>query len=416
MERTERNFLFRISATQWIFIGMAFGIALGHFWPEIAVHTKVFSNIFIRLIKSIIAPILFATLVVGIASTGSVKTMGRIGGKALLYFEVVTTIALLVGLAAANWVRPGDGAPQITSSKEKPDHAKQKSATEIVEHAFPTSIIDSMAKGEVLQIVVFAMLFGVACTALGPKAAPMLEWCDTLAHVMFKYTAYVMKMTPLGVGAAIAFTVATQGIGILLQLGKLVLTIYGSLLVFVVFVLGSVILLFRIPLGRFFAAVKEPCLIAFSTASSEAALPRALENMEKFGVPKHIVSFVLPTGYSFNLDGTTLYLAGAALFCAQLANIQLTWTQQILMMFSLMLTSKGVAGVPRASLVILSGTILSFGIPEGGIMTILAIDELLDMARTSVNVLGNCLATAVVARWEGVDLSKEPELVEAVEG
>jgi len=411
MERTERKFL-GISPTQWIFIGMAIGIALGHFWPEIGVHAKVFSNIFIRLIKSIIAPILLATLIVGIASTGNIKTMGRIGGKALLYFEIVTTLALIVGLVAANWIRPGDGAPQVTSSKEKPDAAKAKTATEIIEHAFPTSIIDSMAKGEVLQIVVFAMIFGAACTVLGAKAAPMIEWFDTLAHVMFKYTAYVMKMTPLGVGAAIAFTVSTQGIGILVQLGKLVLTIYGSLIVFVIFVLGSVILVCRIPLLRFFQAVKDPCLIAFSTASSEAALPRALENMEKFGVPKHIVSFVLPTGYSFNLDGTTLYLAGASLFCAQLAQIELTWTQQVLMMFTLMLTSKGVAGVPRASLVILSGTILSFGIPEAGIMTILAIDEILDMARTSVNVLGNCLATAVIARWEGFDLSKEPEPVE----
>ena len=254
---------------------------------------------------------------------------------------------------------------------------------------------------------------GAACTALGDKSKPIVEWCESLAEVMFQYTRYVMMLAPFGVGAAIAVTVGAKGLGVLFTLGKLLLTMYAALIIFVVFVLGAVIVLFRIPMGRFIQAVKEPWLIAFSTASSEAALPKALENMEKFGVPKHIVSFVLPTGYSFNLDGTTLYLSGASVFCAQVAGIELTWSQLLIMMLTLMLTSKGVAGVPRASLVILSATVATFGIPAEGIAMILGIDAILDMARTSVNVLGNCLATAVVARWEGVDLSKAPDLLES---
>ncbi|MFN0102736.1 MAG: dicarboxylate/amino acid:cation symporter [Bryobacteraceae bacterium] len=410
------GFLGKITGTGWIFIAMVFGVALGVLAPDVAKELTPASNIFLKLIKSIIAPLLFATLVYGIAASGNVKTMGRVGGKAILYFEIVTTIALFLGLAAVNFIRPGAGqyvAPAATETAAIPALKKPPTVGEILEHTFPASVIDAMAKGEVLQLVVFCFIFGAACTAIGDKSKPIVEWCESLAEVMFQYTRYVMMLAPIGVGAAIAVTVGAKGLGVLFTLGKLLVTMYAALIIFVVFVLGAVIVVCRIPLGRFINAVKEPWLIAFSTASSEAALPKALENMEKFGVPKHIVSFVLPTGYSFNLDGTTLYLSGASVFCAQVAGIELTWSQQLLMMLTLMLTSKGVAGVPRASLVILSGTVATFGIPADGIAMILGIDAILDMARTSVNVLGNCLATAVVARWEGVDLSKAPELVES---
>jgi proton glutamate symport protein len=268
---------------------------------------------------------------------------------------------------------------------------------------FPASIIDAMARGDVLQIVVFAFLFGAACAAIGAKAKPVVAFCESLAEVMFRYTNYVMYLAPLGVGAAIAVTVASKGSGVLFGLGKLILTMYAAQIVFVVLVLGSVAVLFRIPVGAFYRAAREPFLIAFSTASSEAALPRALENMEQFGVPKHIVAFVLPAGYSFNLDGSTLYLSLALIFVAQAAGVELTLGQQLLMMLTLMLTSKGVAGVPRAALVILAGTLSSFHLPMEGVAVLLGIDAVMDMARTSVNVLGNCLASAVVARWEGVE-------------
>lgn len=425
------RFLGKISATAWIFIAMVLGVILGVVAPDIAKQMNPLSNIFLKLIKSIIAPLLFATLVYGIASSGNVKTMGRIGGKAILYFEIVTTMALFLGLFAVNWIQPGHGmhtpehieAPVIPDAGHAPAPAKpvvgtirkQPTLGEILEHTFPASVIDSMARGDVLQLVVFCFIFGAACTAIGDKSKPIVEWCESLAEVMFEYTKYVMYLAPVGVGAAIAVTVGTKGLGVLFVLGKLLVTMYVALVVFVLVVLGSVIFIAKVPLRRFYQAVKEPWLIAFSTASSEAALPLALKNMERFGVPKHIVSFVLPTGYSFNLDGTTLYLSGAAIFCAQVAGIEMTLTQQLLMMVTLMLTSKGVAGVPRASLVILAGTIASFDIPEDGITLILGIDAVLDMARTSVNVLGNCLATAVVARWEGIELPHEdmPAEVEA---
>ncbi|MBC8165610.1 MAG: dicarboxylate/amino acid:cation symporter [Bryobacteraceae bacterium] len=397
----------RLSITSWIFIGMAAGIVLGVTVPGFASQLAPISNIFLRLIKSIIAPLLFGTLVAGIASTGSVKTMGRIGLKAIIYFEIVTTAALFLGLGAVNLTRPGDGLKLQPAAVDPNTPKANTSVAAILEHTFPSSIIDSMARGEVLQIVVFTFIFGAAAASVGAAAKPIVEWSESLAEIMFKYTGYVMYAAPLGVGAAMAVTVGTKGPAVLFSLGKLMMTLFGALIVFVVVVLGAVILITRIPLRRFFHAVKEPWVIAFSTASSEAALPLALENMEKFGVPKHIVGFVLPTGYSFNLDGTTLYLSLASIFVAQAAGIHMPFGTQLLMMLTLMLTSKGVAGVPRASLVILAGTLGTFGLPIEGISVLLGVDALMDMARTSVNVLGNCLATAVVARWEGYDLGTD---------
>ncbi len=370
------------------------------------------ANIFLRLVKSIVAPLIFATLVGGIAGSGSVKAMGRIGVKAIVYFEIVTTLALFVGLAAVNLTRPGEGLGIAPVAGTAAPVTKPPAAGDVLEHTFPSSIIDAMARGDVLQIVVFSFLFGAACATVGTAARPVVAFCDSLAEVMFRYTSYVMYLAPFGVGAAIAVTVGSRGIDVLFYLGKLIATMYGALIVFVVVVFGAVILIARIPVRRFIAAVEEPWLLAFSTASSEAALPTALANMERFGVPKHIVGFVLPTGYSFNLDGSTLYLSAAAIFVAQAAGVHLSFTQQLMMMLTLMLTSKGVAGVPRAALVILAGTAVTFGLPAEGVAIMLGVDAILDMARTSVNVVGNCLASAVVARWEGYSFDRSPELAE----
>jgi proton glutamate symport protein len=394
----------RISLTGWIFICLIVGIGIGLGAPGFAVQLSPISNIFLRLIKSIVAPLLFGTLVAGIAGTGSVKAMGRIGVKAIVYFELATTLALFLGLGMVNLIKPGEGV-KLDRPASEVTVQKPLSFGQILEHTFPTSVIDSMARGDVLQLVVFCFLFGAACAAIGDKALPVVHFAESVAEAMFVYTRYVMYLAPLGVGAAIAVTVGSKGVGVLYNLGKLVVTLYGALILFVVLVLGGVIVLMRIPLGRFMAAVREPWILAFSTASSEAALPIAMENMEEFGVPKHIVAFVIPTGYSFNLDGSTLYLAVASIFVAQAAGIQLSLWTQLTMMLTLMLTSKGVAAVPRASLVILAGTLATFNLPIEGVAVILGVDAVLDMARTSVNVLGNCLACAVVARWEGYTFS-----------
>ncbi len=383
---------------------MVLGVLFGQFFPEAARHLTPVSNMFLRLIKSIIAPLLFGALVYGIAGSGSAKAMGRIGVKAIVYFEIATTAALFIGLGAVNLVRPGEGVTLQKGAQAALPQAQTTFAS-VLEHVFPASVVDAMARGEVLQLVVFCFIFGSACIAVGEQARPVVEFCKSLVEVMFAYTKYVMWFAPLGVGAAIAATIGANGIGVLYGLGKLVVTLYASLLVFVVVVLGAVVAIFRIPLGRFFRAVKDPFLLAFTTASSEAAFPTAMQNMERFGVPKHIVSFVLPTGYSFNLDGSTLYLSVASIFIAQAAGIHMTLGQQLMMMLTLMLTSKGVAGVPRGALVILTGALATFGLPAEGIFLLLGIDTVMDMARTSVNVLGNCLASAVVARWEGYDLT-----------
>jgi len=392
----------RPSLTVWILIALLAGIAFGAAFPGPAKELGLLGTVFLRLIKSIIAPLIFATLVVGIAGTGSIKTMGRIGGKAILYFEIVTTLALVIGLGAANLIQPGAGVA-LTAVPNPGLATTGTGLQQTVEHTFPTSVIDAMARGEVLQIVVFSFLFGAACAAIPAKSRAVVDFCQALSDVMFGYTNYVMLLAPLGVFGAMAATIADKGLGVLLNLGKLVLTLYATQMFFIVVVLGSVIAIAGIPLRRFIRRVREPFLIAYSTASSEAALPLALENMQSFGVPKHIAAFVLPTGYSFNLDGSTLYLSLASMFVAQAAGIHLSLGTQVTMMLTLMLTSKGVAAVPRASLVILAGTLATFNLPVEGVALLLGVDALMDMARTSVNLLGNCLATAVVARWEGVE-------------
>jgi proton glutamate symport protein len=471
----------KISLTWKILIGLVIGIFVGwligqldksstdhHIFgietATLLAFVRSLSTLFLNLIKTIIAPLIFATLVVGIAGTGDIKQVGRIGAKSLIYFEIVTTLALFIGLAAVNITRPGDGVslagvqrtddkatlsqkaaalskeaneaaqrsaamrtqaqPDLAAAEQQSAIAVEKAAAaadaaakgltapdppakprtfgEIIGHLSPTSIILAMAEGDVLGIVVFSVIFALAATAIGKKAAPVLAWCQSLADIMFRFTEYVMKFAPIGVGAAMAYTVGhnEQGLGVLIYLGKLVLTLYGALIAFAVIVLLPIALAFRVPLRDFFDAVKTPASIAFATTSSESALPKAMENLARLGVPRRIVGFVLPTGYSFNLDGTTLYLALASVFVAQAAGIELSWGQQILMVATLMLTSKGVAGVPRASLVILLGTLASFSLPVEGVILILGVDELMDMARTAINVIGNCLATVVIAKWE----------------
>ena len=355
--------------------------------------------------------LVFSTIVIGIAGGGDLKKVGRMGAKSILYFEIVTTIALFLGLAVVNIVQPGHGIVLNGDPGSLGIIAQNhpKTLIETIVHIFPSSIIDAMAKGDVLQIVAFSILFAMALTAIGDRGKPIVAICDSLAQIMFKFTGFIMMFAPFGVGAAMAVTISHQGLGVLANLGMLVLSLYIALVLFVVFVLGAVVLLFRVPLKPFLKAIREPFILAFVTTSSESALPKAMQNMERLGVPKRIVGFVMPTGYSFNLDGTTLYLAMASVFVAQAAattipGFTFTFEQQIMMMLSLMITSKGVAAVPRASLVILLATLSSFlppGIGALGVAMIFGIDELMDMARTSVNLLGNCLATVVIARWEG---------------
>jgi len=401
--------------TTQIFIGLVLGIGIGYLWPSsdangvhvagYAEQIKPLADTFLRMIKMIIAPLLFSTLVVGIAGTGDLKAMGRIGLKAIIYFEVATTIALFLGLLLVNLFQPGAGVQVATmgvDTLKTLQETKAHSGWDMLVTLFPTSVVDAMARGDILQLVVFSIFFGIGVAAIGEKGKPVVDVLESTAQVMFKFTGYVMMFAPIGVMAAIAATVGKMGLGILLTLGKLVLLMYGGLLIFAVIVIGGVSLLIRVPFFLFLKAVREPFLIAFTTASSEAALPKALEVMERFGCPKNIVGLVLPTGYSFNLDGTTLYLSLASVFVAQLFGIPMTLGQQLIMMLTLMLTSKGVAGVPRAALVVLTATLAQFRLPLEGAAILLAIDQILDMGRTAVNVMGNCISTAVVARWEGV--------------
>jgi proton glutamate symport protein len=394
---------YKKSLTTWILISMIVGAEFGYDLPAIAVKMQIVSKIFLRLIKTIIAPLLFATLVVGIAGHSNLKQVGRMGWKSLVYFEIVSTVALFIGLFAINISKAGIGVnvPDIVNQAEIQQVAPV-SGSDMILHIFPENIAKSIYEGQVLQIVVFSIIFGIAVAMVKEKyRSPMIRFTESLAEVMFKFTSLVMYFAPFAVFAAIAYSIGHMGLDILINLFKLLATLYVSLIIFLMFVLLPVALIFRIPVRKFVRKIAEPVTIAFATTSSESALPIAMERMEEFGVPRKIVAFVMPTGYSFNLDGTTLYLSLATIFVAQISGIDLPFSKQLLIVFTLMLTSKGVAGVPRASMVILLGTAASFGLPTWPIYIILGIDELMDMARTSVNVLGNCLATAVIARWEG---------------
>jgi proton glutamate symport protein len=401
---------YRPSLTTQIMIGLVVGALIGWLQPDWGNKVYFLRDIFINLIKSIIAPLVFSTIVVGIAGAGALKKVGRMGIKALIYFEIVTTAALFIGLAVVNFTKPGAG---VTLAAGNIDIVKTigqshpKTLVETIVHAFPSSVIDAMVRGDVLQIVAFSVLFALAVSAVGEKGRSIVRAMDSLSQIMFKFTNYVMMFAPVGVGAAMAHTIGTQGPGVLVNLGKLILSLYLALIIFTVLVFGLVMFIARVPTRQFFRAVREPAALAFATTSSESALPKAMQAMERFGVPRHIVGFVIPTGYSFNLDGSTLYLAMASVFVAQAAETTMGWhmglSQQITMMLTLMLTSKGVAAVPRASLVILLATLNTF-VPAGlgpiGVAVIFGVDELMDMGRTAVNVIGNCLATVVVARWE----------------
>lgn len=402
-----------------IFTALFLGVVVGWAFPSFAVKMHVLAEIFLRMVKMIIAPLLFATLVVGIAGHGDVKSLGRLGIKTIVYFEIVTTLALFIGLGFANFFKPGIGMENIASDHtgltrivEMASTTQHSSFGDLLLSLCPTSIFQAMAEGNLLQIVVFCIFFSIAICAVGKKAQPVIDILNSVASVMFKFTEYVMLFAPVGIFGAIAYTVGSNGIEILYNYGKIILSLYTALAVFVILVLFIACKIVRISLRGLIKAIQEPALLTFTTASSEAALPKAMAIMEKFGVPKSIVSFVMPTGYTFNLDGSTLYLAMAVIFSTQLVGHPLTFEQQLVIMFALMLTSKGVAGVPRASLIVLAGTLTSFGIPILGVAVLLGIDQILDMGRTTVNLIGNCVATVVVARWENAfDYDKMAEFI-----
>jgi len=399
------------SLTTWILVSMVVGAGIGHDFPQVGMNLRVLSQIFLRMIKTIIAPLIFATLVVGIAGHSDIRQVGRMGWKSLLYFEVVTTIALFIGIAAINISKAGMGIQMPAEVHEAVQTPPPQTWQDIILHIFPENIAKSIYHGDVLPVVVFSVIFGIALGMVKEKLRrPVLGFCESLSETMFKFTNIVMYFAPVGVGAAIAYTVGHGGLSVLGNLLQLLLTLYVALIVFVLVVLLPVALIIKLPIRRFIKEISEPVSIAFATTSSESALPKAMEAMGRLGVPRKVVAFVMPTGYSFNLDGSTLYLSLASVFVAQAAGIHMSFGQQLLMVFTLMLTSKGVAGVPRATLVIILGTVASFHLPSWPVFLILGIDELMDMARTSVNVIGNCLATAVVGKWEGeTDFSKPAE-------
>jgi len=394
---------YKKSLTTWILVAMALGIEIGLDYPAFSQNLQFLSKIFLRMVKTIVAPLLFSTLVVGIASHRDLKQVGRMGWKSLLYFEVVTTLALFIGLIFINLTHAGTGIEIPDALLKELPTATPKTWQDHIIDIFPENIIKSIFEGNVLPIVVFSVLFGIALALLTDrKKKPLLDFTESLAETMFKFTNLVMYFAPFGVGAAIAVTVGHLGIDILKNLALLLMTLYLALATFVFLVLLPIAkFIVKLPIKKFIQAIEEPVSIAFATTSSDSALPKALENMERFGVPRKVVSFVIPTGYTFNLDGTTLYLSLASIFVAQAAGMQLSWGEQIMIGLTLMLTSKGVAAVPRASLVILIATASTFNLPLWPIMAIYGIDELMDMARTSVNVVGNALASCVIARWEG---------------
>ena len=391
----------RGSLTYWIFFAMLLGGEIGLDRPQLGEHLRILSDIFLRLITVIVAPLILGSLITGIAGHGDLRSVGRMGVKSLVYFEMVTTIALVIGLAAINFSHAGVGVAMTGPALSAPSAAPLR-WDDFLLHVFPENIAKSIAENQILQVAVFAVLFGIALGRLSEsKRAPMMRFCESLTDVMFSLTNLVMYFAPIGVGAAMAYTIGHLGIGVLLPLGKLLLTGYVALIAFVLLVFLPIARIASLPIKRFIRAVAEPATIAFATSASSAALPRAMEEMEAFGVPRRIVAFVIPAGYSFNLDGSSLYLAMASVFVAQVGGIHMTWLEQLFMVFTLMLTSKGVAGVPRAVLVVLLATAGTFHLPTEPILLILGIDALMDMGRTAVNVIGNCLACAVIARWEG---------------
>ena len=408
--------------TALIFIALILGVLVGHFAPDFAVKMRPFAVIFLRMVKMIIAPLLFATLVVGIAGHGDIKSLGKIGIKTVVYFEIVTTLALIIGLTMANIFKPGMGfvSDTIANNPRLLHEAGLMAATnahtsisEMVMNIFPTSIVQAMSDGNLLQIVVFSIFFAIAMCTVGKAAKPVMDVLNSVSQIMFKFTEYVMYFAPLGIFGAIAATVGDNGLSILKNYAKVIFSLYTALAVFVLMVLFIACKYARISFRNLIKAIQEPAVLAFTTASSEAAFPKAIEIMEKFGVPKNIVGFVMPTGYTFNLDGSTLYLAMAVLFSSQIVGIHLDLNQQIIMMLALMLTSKGIAGVPRVSLIVLAGTLASFNIPILGVAILLGIDQILDMGRTTVNLIGNCVATVVIARWEKVfDYNKMQQFIE----
>jgi proton glutamate symport protein len=402
--------LVKISPSQKIFIGMAVGLLLGVVLPAFAVNLEPLSVIFIRLVKTIVVPIIFASLVVGIAGHGDIKAVGRMGLKAIIYFEVITTFALGIGLLSVNLFKPGDGV-NILGGRETIVAGKSRSFSELLVHMFPDNFFDAAAKGDLLQVVVFTVIFAIALIMIGEKKKPIIDFCESLTETMFKYTAIVMRFAPIGVGVALAVVVGSKGLSVVVHLLAMIMSFFLALLVFVIVILIPVMLISRIPVLKFFAAVKEAAIIAFSTTSSEAALPKAMESMEAFGVPRRIVSFVIPLGYSFNLDGTTLYLPLATVFVAQASGIELSISQQLFIGVTIMLASKGVAGISRGSIVILAGLLPTFGLPLSAVAVLLSIDAIADMGRTTVNVIGNCLASVVIAKWEGLSL-KPVEIAE----
>lgn len=393
--------------TWMIFAALILGVVFGHFCPHYAVKMKTLAVIFLRMVKMIIAPLLFATLVRGLASHGDVKKLGKVGLKTIIYFEIVTTLALIIGLFMGNIFNPGHGFGTAAANPQLLKEAglmavtaPMTSVSEIVYNIFPTSIVQAMSEGNLLQIVVFSIFFAIAICAVGEKAKPVMTLLESVSQVMFKFTEYVMYFAPLGILGAIASTVGLNGLSILKNYFKVIFSLYAALIVFVFLVLFIACKYAKISLRNLLRVIQEPAVLAFTTASSEAAFPKAIDLMERFGVPQNIVSFVMPTGYTFNLDGSTLYLAMAVIFCAQISGIELGLTQQLIIMLTLMLTSKGIAGVPRVALVVLAGTLASFNIPLIGVAILLGIDQILDMGRTTVNLIGNCVATVVIARWE----------------
>ena len=399
----------QIKLTTWIFICLGLGLLIGVYAPDLAHAIKPFRTVFLNGVKCIIAPLIFASIVTGINSSGGLGGLGRTGFKAIVWFEIATTVALGVGLFFVNWLRPGEGlsiGTQVDPSIMAAAQTKMTMAG-FIEHLLPHNFAEAVVKGDVLQIVLFSVIFGIGLLLAGEKGAPVLKFCEGLNHVMFKFTEVIMTLAPIGVGAAMAGSVAEHGLGVLVPMAKMVGTLYLALIVFVILVLVPGLLYARVKIKAFVKELRPSISLAFATTSSESAYPSALQSLEKMGVPNRIASFVLPLGYSFNLDGSTLYLAIASVFIAQAAGVELSLSTQLTMMLMLMLTTKGVAAVPRASLVVLSATLVAFGLPLEGVVLIMGVDEFMDMARTAINLLGNCVATVVVSRWEGEKLTKE---------